>query len=628
MFAKKRILGVSGSTINMAPDSRNLIASAQPRNFKDTTKITASLGGSFGSGTGSANVAMNGFWQSQYQYYMTGLIPADPHLIDTSTLALFYRDMYLHDNVAGSVVDIKSTFPFSDWELRGLEQHELNIYDEALEQLDLRQLLPLITNAHLTDGFFCGSLVFDQRKKKFIDTLIHDALQCAVIPSPFWGIDPTINVRVGQATQQFLHDTSEFAMRYLNSMPQQFIEMLRSGSFTLSPMTSLFIPRRSTTDRAYTSYLHRLLPMYLIEKTLFRGTLTEAQRRQRAMTHITAGDGDWTPTGEELDELVRTFQSAEYDPLGGWISTRSAVQAADIRPGGDFWKWTDMSDILVPYKLRALGVSEAFMANDANYASAESAYSTFLETENSFRVDLTHRIFYAKLFPLIAVANGLYKDPNKKAQSHSIQDFLFNRNNRNNLKMPELIWTKELETRGEDNMFELLEKASEKGVPVPLKMWMSAAHLDPETLIRELKEDPELRKKFKEFTGKDTSHDSEVDSEFDDNDTTELENEGQPEYTGANVQPGKTVTTQSLRNIIANPRKPLLARDFGDSGDTWTLTKTGKVKYIPSAAMPFRRAKSNDAIMKIAQQADRDPEYREQLKRRNREKLGRTTLPD
>ncbi|HEH8886035.1 TPA: hypothetical protein SH447_004551, partial [Salmonella enterica] len=346
-------------------------------------------------------MSVNGFWSSNYQYMMTGILPADPSLIDTSTLKLFYRDMYLFDSTAGSAVDIQSSFPFSDWELRGLTEAELQPFHDTLARLNIRQMLPLISTAYLVDGFFCGSMVFDPRSRQFMDTLIHDALSCNVLPSPFFCIDPQVEVVTSQATQQFLHAASEYTQRYLDSMPQSFVNQLRDGSFTLDPVTMLYVARRSTTDRANTSYLHRILPMYLIEKTLFRGTLTEAQRRQRAMTHLMAGDDKWTPTGEELNALVRTFQQAEYDPLGGWVSTRNAVQAIDIRPGGDFWRWYDTADVLVPYKLRAMGISEAFMEGDTSYAAAESAYSSFLETQNAYRQYLTDSIFYSKIFPLV-----------------------------------------------------------------------------------------------------------------------------------------------------------------------------------------------------------------------------------
>ncbi len=624
MMAKQRILGVNGNKINVQHRTATTgsMGAVKGRSYAgNPMEIRADVGGSaVGIGaSGMSSVSTNGFFASSYQYYMTGIIPADPHLIDTSTLALFYRDMYFFDNVAGSCVDIQSHFPFSKFELRGLESKDMEPFNAALEQLNLGQMMPLISTAQLVDGFFCGSLVFDARSKRFLDTLIHDALSCSVIPSPFFNIDPTINVRVGQATQQFMHDTSEYAKRYLDSMPSQFIDMLRSGAFTLDPVTTLFVPRRTLTDRAYTSYLHRILPMYLIEKVLFRGTLVEAQRRQRAMTHLTAGDDQWTPTTEELLALVEQFQTAEYDPLGGWVSTRNSVQAVDLRPGGDFWKFTDMADVLTPYKLRALGVSEALLSGDASFAAAESAYSTFLESANSYREDLTERVFDSKIFPLVAVANNMYKDPSRRANSNNVIDFLFNRNNRSNLKMPQIHWEKSLEAKGEENMAEMLQMASDKGVPIPLKLWMTAAHIDPEGLMRDLEEDKELRARLAQYTSKDTSHEGEEDSEFDDDDRTSVDRD----KIGASIQ--GTLTSQMMNKLVQGRRVPLMAREFNDA-DTITLTKTGKIKHVHSAVAAQKRKDANSRILTIATKADSDPNYRAQLRKANQEKLGRTTL--
>jgi hypothetical protein len=191
MQTKNRILGVVNGAINLAPgfDGDNVVSRA-PSRPNPNNMVTAALTG--GGAGGGASMSVNGFWASNYQYMMTGIIPADPNLIDTSTLALMYRDMYLFDNTAGSAVDIQSHFPYSDWELRGLNDKELLPFQETLDRLNIRQMMPLISVAHLTDGFFCGSLIFDPRNKQFIDTLIHDALSCAVTPSPFFNIDPIV----------------------------------------------------------------------------------------------------------------------------------------------------------------------------------------------------------------------------------------------------------------------------------------------------------------------------------------------------------------------------------------------------------------------------------------------------
>lgn len=617
MFTKNIITGVSNGVINTQQQSS--LSKSQPvsasRKYNDgTTKTTvnANLGGSMG---GSHSTSTNVSYNTQYQYMMTGLLPADPSMTDTSSLAYFYRDIYAFDSVAGSAIDIQSTFPFSGWELQGLPDVELEIFNTALNQLNLRDMLPLISTAYLRDGFFCGSLIFDSKVKNFSSTLIHDSLQCTVTPSPIYNLQPTIKVKTGGDTQQMLNDDSEFTKAFVRSLPSAFVDMLNSGSFTLNPAATLYVPRKTTTDKAYVSYLHRILPMYLIEKTLFRGTLVEVQKRQRSMSHLAVGTDDWTPTGEELEALVAAFQAAEYDPLGGWVSTRNGVEVTDLKNPTDFLKWTDMADLFVPYKLRALGISEAFMSSEANYGVAESAYSTFLESMNSYRLHLTHKIFTSTIFPLIAVANGLYKNPANKVKGGNIGEYLQSASNRANLKIPNLKWHKSLEAKGEENQFDMLEKASEKGVPIPLKSWMAAAGIDSEGLEKDLEDDVKLRAKLHKYTGKDTSHDgvSPDDRDYDDNSDPSLQ------YASM-LNP----TTQDSRNLVNKGRRSILSRDFGDSA-LMEYSKSGnKKRYVANERMKQRDI--NGQIAKIAAKAERDPAYRQSLAETNQRIFGKTTL--
>ena len=590
MFPRHKVTGVTSTGIKTT------------KSWATPINANLSLGNS-----GSTNLNLSSYTNSQYSYYLTGLLPANPDLADSSSLALFYRDMYQFDNVGGAAVDIMSTFPFSDWELRGADNEQIKIFNDGLDRLNLKELLPQASIAYLTDGFYAGSLVYDPNAKNFMDILTHDSLQCAVTPSPFNNVDPTIRVTVSGSIQQFLNWSTEYATQYLATMPEKFIELLKSGSFILDPVTTLFLARRGLTDRAYMSYLHRILPVYLIEKTMYRGTLVEANRRQRAMSHITAGDDIWTPTSEELSILVQQFQMAEQDPLGGWITTRNSVQVQDLRPGGEFWKWTDMSDILVNYKLRSLGISEAFLSGDASFAAAESAYSTFLETTNGYRTHLTNAIFYRKLFPLLAISNKLFKDPKKQKDTDRIVDFLFNANNKNNLIQPVLHWHKELTAKNEDNMMEMLEKVQEKGVPIPMKMWLAAAGIDKDTLIRDASEDKELQEKLNQVKKSMGGQEEE------------------PQEDSGDVEDGVEANfpSTSINSMFVPKRKSILDRDFG-SGEMFEVTKTGKRKNVLN-----QEAKQKDInwrIAKIAARAEADPVYRADLKRRNLAKMGSDKL--
>lgn len=547
-----------------------------------------------------ASVSANTMMATEFQYYMTNILATGtPQMQDSAQLGYMFRDMYLYDSVGGAAVDIQSTFPFSDFSLRGLSNKELQYYTDACDALSLRRMMPELSTAYLSDGFFCGSLIFDPKRKQFMDTMVHDALACTVNHMPFYNVDADIRVNVASVANRLLSSSSEYVKRYLATLPESVLTLLRNGSFDLDPAATLYVPRQSLTDRAYTSYLQRLLPMYLIEKALFRGTLTEAHRRQRATTLITAGNDMWIPEDEELAGYIDMVQTSEWDPLGGYIAVRDGVQVQDIRPAGDFWKWTDSVDVMVPYKLRALGISEAFLSGDASYAAAESAYSTFLETQESYRYHLTDLVFYQRIFPLVAVVNGLYKEgTDKRLISGDANTFLFDAKARNSLKIPELHWHKELQAEDE-GLAEALEMLDEKGFPVPMKMWLAAGKIDPEHLLREVAEDSVYRRKLEQLSGKDTSHDQEGE-----------------EYTHEASAP-------FMASSGARRRRPLMSREF--EGEHFTFTRTGKPKAIYNQAAAKR--KQNDQILKSAKSA-RDPNYRKALRSRNMKAFGKTRLYD
>ncbi len=630
MFPRNRITGVQNGRIKTESGVSSVSAYAAKRSYNEqkeaplpvtaSQQLTASLGGGIGGGGGMNSVSMNTYWNSQYQYFFTGLIPAEPMYSQMNQLALFYRDLYLNQPLCGTVIDLQSTFPFSDFELRGIDEKSTAIFSDTMDQLNLQRMLPLISTAYLVDGFFCGSLIFDPKKKRFIDTLVHDALQCSVVPNAFFNMMPQINVQTSAQTINLVNSDSPYAREYVHSLPHEFLRMVSQGQYSLNPTNTLFVARRTLTDRAYVSFLHRCLPMYLVEKTMFRGTLVEASRRQRATSHITAGDDVWTPTGEELAALVAQFQQAEFDPLGGWVSTRNAVQITDIRPGGDFWKWTDMADQMTPYYLRALGVSESFLSGETSYAAMESAYSLFLESQNVYRNHLTTSIFYSTMFPLIAVSNGLYKPGTSTEQmlrNGQISQYLMHANNRDRLLIPKIMWHKSLEAKGEESTFDMLEQVSEKGVPIPLKQWMAAAGLDKDTLVKDLEEDQELRALLNKYTGKDTSHEGE--EEVGEGD------EGSSSFASLfmNQPVRRAPTVQSMRKGVTGMRQSILGRNWGDPQD-YTIGKTGKKQYQYGSRM-----KNKDLdwqIAKISAKFNVDAAYRLKHLKDNQSRFGQAAV--
>lgn len=589
MLLRNKILGSTNRGLRIA----------QPNANTGSTFVKAASGGGGGGGSGGSGTLYQTQWGTEFDYFMSGLLPnALPQITDYKTLTYFYRDMYLYDPVAGACVDIQSTFPFSDFELRGLKESELDVYLRNVERLSIRRMLPEISVSHLVDGMFCGMMVFDTKDKEFMDTLVFDPVMCEVKPNSFFNADPEIRVNLPAQVSQMMNSSSQYTQRYVSTLPSYMKDLMSQGSFYLDPLATLYIPRKTLADRANVSYLHRILPMYLVEKAMFRGTLTEAHRRQRAMGLVTLGTDEWEPEDAEIEQAIERFMAAENDPLGGWIGARQGTNYQDIRPGGDFWKWTDMVDTMVQYKLRALGISEAFLTSESSFASADSAYSTFLESQNAYRESLTYRTFYQKIFPPIAVINGFYKDKADVDRAKSAGSILYNASVRQNLRMPEIIWHKHLGAEDEEGLAEMLEMLDEKGIPIPLKMWLAAAKITPESLFQELKEDTELRRTLEELTGKDSTHESlEENEEFEDD-------------------VGPIGATKLYLASKGKRKMPLLAREFGYEVEDRTVT--GKRKYVPERVQAERRRKSTDQVLKTHRKF-RDPEYAANMKAKNKQ---------
>jgi hypothetical protein len=540
-----------------------------------------------------------------YNMMMTGILPeAEESLIP------YYRDCYYYDSVAGATVDIISSFPFSDWTLTGLPPEHLDVFNENLARIDLRALLPEISNSYLVDGAFVGSPVFDPVTRCFQDILIHDRLNCSFSEKPFHALDPVITVNSAASLNQFLHSDSPYIRNVMAGYPRGFIDSFLQGQAILDPVTTIFIPRRTLRNRVTTSYLKRILPLYMLEKTLYRGTLIEATKRMRATTHVQVGTDTWEPTVSEMQTVLAQFQAGEMDPLGAWVVTRQGIQVQDVRQGGDFWKWTDVADMLIPYKLRALGISEAFLSGDANFNAAETALSVFMENMAAYRGFITHRLLKDKIFPLIAVANNFYRDPARVAAEPGLPSLLRNIGNHENLYIPDMRWHKSLDNH-DPQVMDTLEKMSEKGVPIPLKMWATAANVDLSMLIGDLREDDRIRKEIEAITGKKSDA---MDTENSDGDFGGFDE-------GANALFPGSMPLRPGNNPMFKRRRPLLSRAFPEV-QHGRLSKSGNSVHATMTGEHKAQRKYDELIMK-ASKSLADPERARVVRNRVIEKAGR-----
>lgn len=292
--------------------------------------------------------------------YLTGMVAEDsPLLLDA------YRDMYYNDSICGSAVDLWSELPFSDFQLFGLPEDQLEVYRSAIARLNIRSACSQMTRQYLVDGSYTATLVFDNKTTQFTDQIPYATEDLTFDDSPLFSQDPVITAKIGKRFDKFLNETTPEWQNLRKSVPAKLLEALKSGEFVLDPLSTIYLARRTMATQPAVSYLKRCLPIYMLEKVLYRGTLFELSRRQRANVLVTAGDDMWEPTVDELSALANLFQQSDLDPMGALIVTRNSVNVSEFRSGGDFVKWTDVYDQTTSMKLKALGISDAFLSSDS-----------------------------------------------------------------------------------------------------------------------------------------------------------------------------------------------------------------------------------------------------------------------
>ncbi|AXG67379.1 putative portal protein [Dickeya phage vB_DsoM_JA33] len=532
---------------------------------------------------------------------------------DDRQLFNLYRDIYFFDPIGGSYVDLFSTLPFSDVSFSGAKDSVLEAYYEVNERLSLSSSMPNITTDLLVTGAFCGSMLYNKERKKFIDLMTHRYDNIEATPFPLMSQDPIFELRVPQDVKRAFSKESRRVDALRKELGAGFVDkMLNENMVELDPIGTIYIPRKTFTFGEGVSAFRRMLPIWLIEKNLYRGTLIESGRRQRGILHAQLGDGDqWEPSQEEMDFITDLLLNADSDPIGSIITTRLGVNISEFRQGGDFWKITDIWDQTASFKMRLLGISEALLSGEANYDSAATGLTVFIESLRAYRDFVTRKVYYEKVFPLISMMNGYAIGKNGKIMKKSglmdgsLNEIMYRLNDGSKLFIPNVHWSKQLRPDIDSAMMENLRAMTELGVPVPLRSIAAAGGFNFDQLLMDQDEDLALRHKLLAYK----KRQQEIDKQYSIEEAAGGDGDSYSSVssTGRGMQSvlGIPNVLGSQSAVLGGVRRPgLKGRDFGEQSEIFELSKTGKKKHVYRQARANQRA--NDMIYKTIQNYERN----------------------
>lgn len=522
-----------------------------------------------------------------------------------------YRDIYYNDAIGGSAVDLLSNLPFSEFTLGGVDNDKmLQPFKETIERLNIKTLNSEVSVDFLVTGAFLGSLLYDREKKSFIDVMPHRIEDADIKALPFYSQDPVVQITFPQELRDLFSSKGSPRIESLKkTLGSALVQTLQKEKVELDPISTIYMPRKTFSFNPLgTSYYRRILPIYLIEKNLFRGTLVESSRRQRGILHLTLGEPDvWEPTVEDMEFMTDLFMNADADPLGAIIATRSGINTQELRVGGDFWKVTDIWDTTAQFKMKAMGISDAFLSGDATYSNGDTALTVFMEMLRAYRDMHTRKMFYNKIFPLVSMINGFTVNRKGKIvrkeglMDGEVDEVLTTLQDGSRLLIPTVHWAKQLKPEGDQAYFDILSTMSEKGVPVPLRAFAAAGGFNLDELLQQRDDDFNVQKKILQYQkdlgelkkeyGPATPEGEEAFAS-DMNRLQRMSEDGTLlKLLDASVGESSKSTIQRGRGKIG-----LFDRDYGEASELHDFDHSGKKKHVFNQTRANR--KINDNIMK------------------------------
>lgn len=309
------------------------------KDFSLTGSSGMSAGGSLASGISGSGTSSGGGNYGSSGTYLGGVDLSYPLLQDILntndqlTLDNTYREIYLMDPISGPVVDMLSMLPWSDYALIGIEDSAIKaLYESSLSELCLQRLMKLFMTSNYVLGRGLGSLVFDKNRGIFTDCILYNVSEAEISPIPFIGYDPKVNIKLSKDFKKWLLSTDPRDEEAKKELSQEDIaKMSSSNKLELEPLKTIYVERTNLPGSSGVSLFSRILPIWLLEKCLLRGTILSATRRQKSILHITMGSEEVDYDQPQMQAVAEMFANADRDPLGAAVVTRPDVNVSEVR---------------------------------------------------------------------------------------------------------------------------------------------------------------------------------------------------------------------------------------------------------------------------------------------------------
>lgn len=427
-----------------------------------------------------------------------------------------WRSIYLFDPVCGPCIDLYSDLPWSEFSVVGLKDpKQVQLLEDAIAPLKFDTYLPWATREFLSLGKMCSHFLFDRRSGGWSGQIIHNPDYIKIHPVPMMEEDALIDLLPNKELIAFANSKDKRNKEFQRKLNPSLLESIKRGKpIPLDVSNTLYLPRKAAPyDYHGSSIYTRILGTVIFERALMNASIVGAQRRAGPIRMVSysdsqSGEDGFMPLDDDISVIADLLIQAEEDPVGSVIGTKRKVDVNSLDTAQVMWKVSDESGFINEMKLKGLGLSDSFLSGDMNYSTTDAQLSVFLERVKVLRKYIKQKYILEKAIHPIMEIHDLGN--RKQADMPGKNSHMVKTSNSVDMGTVDIQFKKQLTPIADREWLDILDSAADKGIPITLQTWASAAGVDLESEIENLPRDIELRNKIRELT-KDIEGDEEED---------------------------------------------------------------------------------------------------------------------
>jgi len=338
---------------------------------------------------------------------------------DRITMNAWNRNFYDTHPLVHNCINLHSTYPISKINIKCKDRKVEQFFNDMAEEIDLINVLQTVALEFWKMGEVFPYAELDENKGTWKNIIIQNPDYIHVKTSVLGG-DPVVSMRPDAALQRLVHSSSPADVQLRKQIDEEILYHVKKGNNI--PLDNFHVSHLKMLSSPYD--IHGTSPIVSIYKDLMlydklrESKFAQADNLVNPITLVKVGgtaEGEYHPTGDDLEKWRQTFEAAQYDKDFKIIS-HAGIAVERVGASGSIIDIGPDMTFILDNVLFGLLVPKAVVTQEgASFNSATVGLEVLKQRYESFR-NMMAQWLTKKIFAPISEIQEFYeyKDGDKK----------------------------------------------------------------------------------------------------------------------------------------------------------------------------------------------------------------------